>query len=194
MFSETKVSAKSAISVLILSLVFLTNRAFTQVIPTNEWVNFFGLNSLFQGVPLPVGTVVDAYDPQDAQCGTFTVTNEGQYGFMSVYRDDILTPSIDEGAEPGDAIRFVINGIDANTLGPDAVNWTENGAVLHVELEVQNNIPLEIKSFLEGPYDSANHEMTTNLSTGGPIPTISPYSENPRTVSSIPANINDWVL
>ena len=36
--------------------------------------------------------------------------------------------------------------------------------------------------------------MTTALNSGGDIPTTSPYSEDPRTVSSIPANITDWVL
>ena len=53
---------------------------------------------------------------------------------------------------------------------------------------------LALKVFLEGPYDAASDVMTTALKTAGSIPTTSPYTEDARTVSSIPADITDWVL
>ncbi|MFO7891462.1 MAG: S8 family serine peptidase [bacterium] len=53
---------------------------------------------------------------------------------------------------------------------------------------------LAVKVFLEGPYDANNNEMTTYLYTNGVIPLTSPYSEDPRSVTSIPADITDWVL
>ncbi len=51
-------------------------------------------------------------------------------------------------------------------------------------------VKVDIKIFLEGPFNS--NEMTTNL--GSSIPLQAPYSEDPRTVSSIPADITDWIL
>ncbi len=59
----------------------------------------------------------------------------------------------------------------------------------------KKNLPkvkLKTKIFLEGPYNNSNHLMNTNLNSN--IPLKSPYSENPRTVSSIPQNVVDWVL
>jgi hypothetical protein len=53
---------------------------------------------------------------------------------------------------------------------------------------------VQAKVFLEGAYDSENDEMSTSLQSGGYIPTTSPYSEDQRQVSSIPADITDWVL
>ena len=36
--------------------------------------------------------------------------------------------------------------------------------------------------------------MDTSLNSGGYLQTTSPYSENPRTVTTIPENVVDWVL
>jgi hypothetical protein len=53
------------------------------------------------------------------------------------------------------------------------------------------NIIAQIKVLLEGPYNEIDN-MTTNLNTN--IPLDSPYSEDPRTASSIPGNAVDWIL
>ncbi|MFC1502094.1 S8 family serine peptidase [bacterium] len=53
---------------------------------------------------------------------------------------------------------------------------------------------VETKVFLEGPYNTSGDTMSTDLNQGGFIPTTSPYSEDPRTVDSIPDNIVDWIL
>jgi hypothetical protein len=50
----------------------------------------------------------------------------------------------------------------------------------------------DIKVFLEGPFNGT--DMDINLKTNNLIPLTSPYSEDARTVTSIPANIVDWVL
>ncbi|MCK5147570.1 hypothetical protein KAR48_12505 [bacterium] len=54
----------------------------------------------------------------------------------------------------------------------------------------EDGVRIQTKLFLEGPYDSDTDEMTTSLT----VPTTSPYSEDARTVGSIPADITDWVL
>ncbi len=55
-----------------------------------------------------------------------------------------------------------------------------------------NNLLLQTKIFLEGPYNSTTHQMDANL--GSNLPKTSPYPEDPRTVNSIPADVVDWVL
>jgi len=102
--------------------------------PTNEWVNFFcENNNYYMDVPMPAGSVVDAYDPDGIHCGTYFVTDPGSYGFMKVYRDDFTTGE-DEGAEPGDTVSFYINGYPADASGNTI--WTANGDTSEVCLDV----------------------------------------------------------
>ncbi|MGA9351063.1 MAG: LysM peptidoglycan-binding domain-containing protein [Anaerolineae bacterium] len=110
------------------------------VTPTTEWVNFYGVSSTLDGQPLPIGAVVAAFDPNGVKCGEFTVHKAGSYGLMPCYRDDPLT-SADEGAQPGDAISFTINGLSATQLGPDAAVWTANGDLKHIELSAVSPAP-----------------------------------------------------
>ncbi|MGC8827009.1 MAG: hypothetical protein ACP5TV_08415, partial [Anaerolineae bacterium] len=77
-----------------------------------EWVNFYGTNSTFNGLPLPVGAEVVAY-AGDKRCGSFIVHTPGQYGVMPCYRDRPEQP----GAQPGDRIRFTVNGYEAIVRG-----------------------------------------------------------------------------
>jgi LysM repeat protein len=109
-------------------------------IPTNEWVNFYGLNTLLNGAPVPPGAVITAYDPQGVLCGQFVVHTAGRYGVMPVYRDDPMTAT-DEGASPGDTITFRINGLPATALGPGLPRWTANGDVIQVELSAGGAVP-----------------------------------------------------
>ncbi len=53
---------------------------------------------------------------------------------------------------------------------------------------------VKAKIFLQGRYRADIDGMTTSLNDGGQIPLSSPYSEAPRTVTSIPADATDWML
>ncbi len=53
---------------------------------------------------------------------------------------------------------------------------------------------VEIKICLEGPYKASGDTMNTALNASGYIPKTSPYPEDPRTVSTVPSNVVDWVL
>ena len=77
--------------------------------PTHTWANFYGLAHWRDGTLLPVGTTVLALDPDGVVCGATVVTREGQYGLLACYGDDSTTPE-DEGAQPGDTIRLVVDG------------------------------------------------------------------------------------
>lgn len=85
----------------------------------NEWTDFFDSLSTFNGQPMPVGSVVDAFAPDGAHCGTWTVHTAGLYGFMPVYGDDQgLVPPYD-GATLGEAISFTINDRPATIVFGD---------------------------------------------------------------------------
>jgi len=125
----------------LLSAIFLSlpagaaGSAMVQSTPVStfpEWVNFYGINSTFDGEPLPVGSEVVAY-AGTTRCGSFVVHMAGQYGLLPCYRDQPSQP----GAQPGDAIRFTINGYEAILRGPDEAIWTVNGDRKNVELEAQ---------------------------------------------------------
>jgi hypothetical protein len=111
-----------------------------QVTPTNEWVNFYSTSSFLNDQPIPVGTEITAYDPDGVCCGIFIVHTEGKYGFLIVYRDDFTTPDIDEGAEPGDSLRFYINSYIAVINSGNPV-WTTNGDVIQLNLKAYSNYP-----------------------------------------------------
>ncbi len=115
--------------------------------PSNQWVNLYGLDSRLHGAPLPAGTIVRAYDAAGTLAGCFVVRSSGRYGAMAVYADDPETP-VDEGLSPGERIRLTVDGLPAMTLGPDEPIWTENGALLRVELavggEVTRSLPLRL--------------------------------------------------
>ena len=104
-----------------------------ELAPTFNWINAFSENSRIDGVPLPVGSTVDAFDPDGALAGRFTVIREGVYGLMAVYMDDPATEA-DEGAVAGDTLRFEVDGYPAEIVGPDTPVWTENGGLLRLDL------------------------------------------------------------
>ncbi|MBS1252762.1 MAG: hypothetical protein MAG451_01804 [Anaerolineales bacterium] len=91
------------------------------ITPTHTWMNFYGPARLQDGTPLPVGTEVQALDPDGAVCGATVVAKAGRYGLLACYSDDPATFP-DEGAQPGDTIRLVVNN---QVLGTSI--WTAHG-------------------------------------------------------------------
>ncbi|HRX96583.1 MAG TPA: C10 family peptidase [Bacteroidales bacterium] len=73
----------------------------------------------------------------------------------------------------------------------------------------QTHVLVDLKVFLEGPYDAVSHFMSTNLNTGNHIPTGQPYNpplpyygedapvwlyDGGESVPSVPVDVVDWVL
>ena len=94
------------------------------VIPTNEWISVYCHHPIFEDMVLGPGDIIRAYDPTGILCGEDVVRDDGSFGFMPIYRDDIYTRR-DEGAEPGDLISFSVNGVPAAADPP--IVWTSNG-------------------------------------------------------------------
>ena len=101
--------------------------------PTYGWVNAFSEASVLNGVPVPVGSIVTAYDPDGVLIGRAAVISPGEYGAMPLYMDDPST-MVDEGATSGDLITFKINGLTIVVLGPSEPVWTKNGGILVLNL------------------------------------------------------------
>jgi hypothetical protein len=108
-----------------------------QIITTPFFNNFYSGNTTYNGNPVPVGSIIDAFDPDGVLCGRFIVHTAGSYGFMPVYGDDSNTPLEDEGAEAGDSITFMVNGRQAVVTGDPT--WT-NQANDEVDLNVASAI------------------------------------------------------
>ncbi len=127
--------------------------AFGEVVPTNVWANLRGSATTYNGNPVPVGSIIDAYDPDGAHCGTWTVKYEGIYGFIPVYGDDIYSIDVDEGAEQGDALTFYLNGRLALTEGPDDPVWIGMGSTSEVNLSASAAVLIEAAA-LPGDQDA----------------------------------------
>jgi len=98
------------------------------VTASTTWMSFYGPAKLADGSPLPQGATVQAVDPDGVVCGAAVVANEGQYGLLACYGDDLDT-ALDEGAEIGDVIRLLVDG---QVLG--STTWTAFGECRWVPL------------------------------------------------------------
>ena len=119
---EMAVWPSCALSALV-AICCLAGTAAADAVVTPQRCDFASATSTLNGDPLPVGTVVAAYDSQGVCCGTQTVVVEGVLPFLAVYGDDAFTPLVDEGASEGDTITFKINGVVAIPAVVDSTVW-----------------------------------------------------------------------
>ena len=62
-----------------------------------EWINLYGLRVWVDGRLAPAGAVVEARTPAGLPCGQTTVETPGQFGLLTVYRDDPATAEVEGG-------------------------------------------------------------------------------------------------
>ena len=88
------------------------------------------------GSPALVGTVIQAVSPRGDIVGIFTVTTEGQYGYMRVYGEDIaVSPSV-AGMRDGELVTFLVNGAPA--VAKPSFYWHDDNQVHQVDLSAGN--------------------------------------------------------
>jgi len=111
---------------------------------------YYGDSIYYNGIPAPVGSVIDAYDPDGIHCGTWTVATAGEFGAMTVVGDDTSDPEdpTDEGAIDGDIITFYINGLLADCIGD--CTWTDK-ATKEVRLSVETDSVVIDFQIVESP-------------------------------------------
>lgn len=136
---------------LTLLFVLFAATAPADVIKTDRWIDIYSYSCSLNGNPVPQGALIDAFDPDDVHCGQFVVHTDGEYGFIHVYGDDQLTtPGLDEGAEPGDELELRINGVPATQSGPDAAIWSSVYMSMEVDLSVEYVIDVDVRPLPDG--------------------------------------------
>ena len=148
-------------SALLLGLVV---SAQAEVSPTHLFHWFRG-DVLLNGQLAPVGTIVDAYDPDLVHCGTYTVgvdnsvwpDSVGLYGWMLVYGNDITEPG-DQGAESGDLISFRVMNRPAE-IDPAINSWADMNFDT-TDLSATSTIGLDL-------VDPADHASASPCDEGG---------------------------
>jgi hypothetical protein len=139
-------------TLLITMLMIVVVAAVPLLAQTPTYVNttFAGDSCTINGVLIPIGTEITAFDPQGVLCGRFVTKTLGQYGSMFVYGDDEYSPLVDEGCVAGDHIVFKINGEVATKLGPASDMWVGNGAIKIMNLAIADTFAVAVSAPPEG--------------------------------------------
>lgn len=104
------------------------------VLTTHRWADAFSLSSTLNGRPLPAGTVIEVFLSSGLKVGHLVVAESGQYGPLPIYGDDATTDEVD-GARPGDALIFTVNGVKARTYPPNPV-WEGEYVLMEIDLAI----------------------------------------------------------
>ena len=117
--------------------------------------------------------------------GTLIGYREARSSTGYITQDD---PVIHFGTGTNSQVDVKVTFLDGTTAQRTFVSVNQTITIDHPD------VLAELKVFLEGPYDTTTDLMKTGLNSAGLIPLTSPYPEDPRTVSSVPADVVDWVL
>lgn len=128
---------KLGLSIMVLLLLGVAMH--TMSTPPSEQAFYWDSQTTFNGQLVPLGSIIDVYDPQSVHCGKDTVELDvGMYGFMAVVGDDGTTPLVDEGAVTNDSLTFYINGHEADMtwFSPETGYRWQDKAVRQVRFDV----------------------------------------------------------
>jgi hypothetical protein len=133
--------------------------------PTSEWVDYFCSSSTLFGAPLPIGSVVEAFDGS-LLVGRWVVTETGKYGFMPVYRANDQFG--DNGARTNDILTFFVNGYAAVTEGNTTypAQYSQVQVCLEAGATVTKTCQLQSGwNLISWNIDTPNDSITAALST-----------------------------
>ncbi|MBC8485457.1 MAG: zinc carboxypeptidase [Bacteroidetes bacterium] len=141
------------------------------------------------------GIVTDSITGQPIKAEVFILNHEADsswvYSEIPVgnYHRPIYAGTYDIQFSAGGYITKVIENVNVTN---------KNTTLLDVQLVPENFFQVNIKVFLEGPFNGT--DMNTDLNSGGFIPLYQPYTGSPwnytgtESVVSVPVNVVDWVL
>jgi flagellar hook assembly protein FlgD len=95
--------------------------------PTATWVNIYSYDLTLDGEAISSGTEIIAFNERDQKVGSFTMKQNGQFGFMNVYGDDPTTSEID-GMKAGENFYLSVNGVNTE----EKFTWTSSGDKLEI--------------------------------------------------------------
>lgn len=96
-------------------------------IPTRNWITVWGNGINLGNEPIPVGTIVKAFDSQGNVAGHSVIKEEGKLHGMSIYRDDPTTDK-DEGADLNEYLTLTFGDVEIQ----DALQWKAHGEMIDV--------------------------------------------------------------
>jgi hypothetical protein len=146
------------------------------------WVSFAGDNCTINGLPMPVGTSIDAYSHLGVHCGHQEISSPGLYQWMAVYGKDARSPVSAGFCVPDSHVTFKVNGIVATKLGPGSDVWTSNGDTKEMNLAIGQSFAVAATAPPEGS-DSAGVIVSydvavTNNGNGVDLITLSVTSKH----------------
>jgi hypothetical protein len=97
------------------------------VTPTTSWVNLYSGNLTVDGETVQAGATISAHSASGHKVGSFTLTEDGVFGFMPVYADDAGNEGL-TGLKKGERFYLAIDGREAD----EAILWTGNGDRIEV--------------------------------------------------------------
>lgn len=105
--------------------------------------DYYSTTSKLNGITLPAGTMIEAYDGDGVRCGTATANAAGEF-LIHVYGNDPLTAAIDEGANEGEILDWKLANVTPETaawiatlIGAFTDLRFENGAAKEIRLEAK---------------------------------------------------------
>lgn len=91
---------------------------------------------LIEDLNAPLGSVIQALSPRGDTVGCFTVTSEGNYGFMRIYGEDTSESPIIPGMRAGEMVEYRVNGAPA--ISSPLIYWNDDHASHRIDLNAGN--------------------------------------------------------
>ncbi|MEA3296739.1 MAG: T9SS type A sorting domain-containing protein [candidate division Zixibacteria bacterium] len=98
------------------------------ITPTNQWMYLYAYDLTLDGSSVRSGATVSAYSTDGKQIGSFTLEQDGLFGFMPVYADDPMTVA-SEGLKTGESFYLRVDGVETN----EEFFWTGHASKLEID-------------------------------------------------------------
>ena len=83
------------------------------ITPTNQWMNLYAYDLTLDGFSIRAGATVSAHSTDGTLIGSFTLEQDGLFGFMPVYADDPMTLATD-GVRAGETFYLRVDEVETN--------------------------------------------------------------------------------
>lgn len=163
---------------LIFFLVALNGMLVSQVSAQSVLISWQAVTQDTSGNPESTPIYYNIY------CETFPFFTPDTSNFLAATTDTSYVHTDSRLSDPNIHLYYIVTAVDV---------WGNESALSERVGEV-DFVGAKVKIFLQGAYNAAGDTMTTSLALSGDLPLSSPYSEAPRTVSSIPSGVTDWIL
>ena len=89
---------------------------------TTSWMNIYSHKLTLDGESVAAGAEINAFNNDGVKVGSYIMKQNGQFGFMPIYGDDVRTADID-GMKSGDKFYLTVDGVETE----ERFTWTSSG-------------------------------------------------------------------